>query len=85
MIGVSIFHIPLIFAKVKIPVIVVFTKYDPLVVSTFALAATYHLCLTEKVEVTLANRANSAFKNLLKSSKSHLFPFQRGKKRRKSM
>ena len=29
--GVSIFHIPVIFAKVKIPVIVVFNKYDYLV------------------------------------------------------
>ena len=33
--GVSIFHIPLIFTGVKIPVIVVFNKYDLLVMEHY--------------------------------------------------
>jgi hypothetical protein len=56
--GISIFHIPLIFAEVNIPVIVVLTKYDLLVMEHYR-ACGHILSVTDrKVEATkLAKRA----------------------------
>jgi hypothetical protein len=66
-----IFHIALMFIAVKIPVIVVFTKYDLLVMEHW-LAATYHLCPIEKWKPQNAQRKHS--KKLLKIFHLYLLP-----------
>jgi endonuclease V-like protein UPF0215 family len=57
--SVSIFHIPLIFAEVKIPVIMVFTKYDLLVVKHFR--ACSHISSLPDRKVEAIKRAKHAF------------------------
>ena len=69
---VSIFHIPLIFAKVKIPVIVVFTKYDYLVVEHFR--ACSHISSLNHRKIEAINRAERAFNDLTKDLKMPFAP-----------
>jgi hypothetical protein len=57
--NVSIFHVKLIFAEVKISVIVVFTKFDILVVEHFRACSHIDSRRDRKVEAT--NRALCAF------------------------
>jgi hypothetical protein len=66
--GVSIFHIPLIFADVKIPVIVVLTKYDLLVME--------HLRACKKLSVPdkKVKPAKRTFSEVTKSSRSTFVP-----------
>jgi hypothetical protein len=68
--GSSIFHISLIFAEVKIPVIVVFTKFDLLVVEHFR-ACNHILSLSERKAESI-DRAERAFNRFTKGLK---FPF----------
>jgi hypothetical protein len=68
--GISIFHIPLTFAQVNIPVIVVLTKYDLLVTDHFR--ACSHMP-DRKVEA--AKRAKSAFIEVTKKLKAPKVPF----------
>ena len=61
---VFIFHISLIFAEVKIPVIVVFTKFDLLFVEQFR--ACSHILSPADRKVEAINRAKRALTNGLK-------------------
>jgi GTPase len=70
--GVSIFHIPLTFAKVKIPVIVVLTKYDLLVMEHYR-ACSQTLSVTEK-KVEATKRAKLAFNKVTKELKVPFVP-----------
>jgi endonuclease V-like protein UPF0215 family len=62
--GVSIFDIPLIFAEVKIPVIVVLTKYDLLVMEHYR-ACSHNLSVADK-KVEATKRAKHAFSEVTK-------------------
>ena len=62
--GVSIFHISLIFAEVNIPVIVVLTKYDLLVMEHYR-ACSHKLSVADK-KVEATKRAKIAFKEVTK-------------------
>jgi hypothetical protein len=62
--GFSIFHIPLIFAEVKIPVIVVFTKFDYLVVEHFR--ACSHISSLPHRRAEAIKHAESAFNDFTK-------------------
>ena len=64
MMSVSIFRTPLIFPEVKIPVIVVFTKYDYLFVEHFR--ACSHISSLPDRKVEAINRAESAFRDFTK-------------------
>ena len=81
---VSIFHIPLIFVEVNIPVIVVFTKYDLLVVEHFRECS--HLSSSTDKRVEAANRANRAFREFTKelTGKYPFVPVQVSRKDRKN-
>jgi hypothetical protein len=68
----SIFHVQLIFAAVKIPVIVVFTKYDYLVVEHFR-ACTHISSLPER-KAEAIDRAERAFKGFTKGLKVPFAP-----------
>jgi hypothetical protein len=59
-----IFHIALIFVAVKIPVIVVFTKYDLLVMEHFR--ASSHIRSLPDRKVEARKRAEKAFKEVTK-------------------
>ena len=60
----SIFYIPLIFPEVNIPVIVVFTKYDLLVVEHFR--ACSHISSLPDRKAEAINRAERAFNDFTK-------------------
>ena len=62
--GVLIFHISLIFAEVEIPVIVVLTKYDLLVMEHYR-ACGHILSMSDK-KVEAAKRAKRAFSEVAK-------------------
>ena len=71
--GVSIFHIPLMFAEVNIPVIVVLTKYDLLVME-------YHRTCGRELSVAIKkeearNRAKRSFSDVTKQLKELKVPF----------
>jgi endonuclease V-like protein UPF0215 family len=70
--GTSIFHIPLIFAEVKIPVIVVLTKYDLLVMEHYR-ACNHKLSADEK-KVEATKRAKHAFSEVTKELKVPFVP-----------
>ena len=72
--GVSIFHwhIPLIFAEVKIPVIVVLTKYDLLVMEHFRACNHISSVTDKKAEAT--ERAKHAFSEVTKALKVPFVP-----------
>jgi hypothetical protein len=72
-IGVLIFHIPLIFAEVKIPVIVVLTKYDLLVMEHYR-ACSHILSLPDR-NVEAKKRAERAFREVIKGLKELNVPF----------
>ena len=61
MICVSIFHIPLIFDEVNIPVIVVFTKFDLLFVEHFI--ACGHIASLPDKKVEALKRAENVFRD----------------------
>jgi hypothetical protein len=71
--GVSIFHIPLIFAEVKIPVIVVFTKYDLLVIEHFR--SCKHISSLPDRKVEAKKRAERTFSEVTKELKERKVPF----------
>jgi GTPase len=71
--GISIFHIPLIFAQVKIPVIVVLTKYDLLVVEHHRACSHISSPLEKMVEAT--KRAKNTFNEVTKELKRLNVPF----------
>ena len=84
--GVSVFHIPLIFAEVKIPVIVVLTKYDLLVMEHYRDCR--HISSPPDRNVEAKKRAERAFSEVTKELKELKVPFapvSTLKKRRKSM
>ena len=76
--GVSIFYISLMFPEVKIPVIVVFTKYDVL------FNEHYRDCLRDRPDilsphfrrVEATNRANRAFSEFTKELEFPFVPVQ---------
>jgi hypothetical protein len=70
--GVSIFHIPLIFAEVNIPVIVVFTKYDYLVMEH--IRACSHISSPSLRKMEAIKRAESAFNDFTKGLKVPFAP-----------
>ena len=70
--GVSIFHIPLIFTGVKIPVIVVFNKYDFLVMEHYRGCRHKLSPADKKAEAT--KRAKQAFSEVTKQLKSPFVP-----------
>ena len=70
--GVSIFHILPIFAEVKIPVIVVLTKYDLLVMEHYR-ACSHILSLADK-KVEATKRAMRAFNEVTKELKVPFVP-----------
>jgi len=63
----SIINIPLIFAVVKIPVIVVFTKYDLFVMEHFL--ASSHISSRPDRQAEAKKRAEKAFKEVTKDLK----------------
>ena len=68
--GVSIFHIPLIFVEVKIPIIVVLTKYDLLIMEH------YRACSQmPDGTVEAKRRAEQAFKKVTEKLKELKVPF----------
>ena len=72
MIGVSIFPILLIFSEVNIPVIVVFTKYDYLVVEHFRSCS--HISSPPDRKAEAINRAERAFSDFTKGLKVPFAP-----------
>ena len=78
--SVSIFHVRLIFAAVKIPVIVVLTKYDYLVVEHFR-ACDQKLPLRERKAEAIF-RAERAFKGITKGLKVPFAPVSTQKEER---
>ena len=68
----SIIHIPLIFAAVKIPVIVVFTKYDLLVMEHFL--ASSHIPSRPDRQAEAKERMEKAFKEVTKELKAPFVP-----------
>ena len=68
----SIIHIPLIFAAVKIPVVVVFTKYDLLVMEHFM--ASGHISSRPERQAEAKKRAEKAFKEVTKELKVPFVP-----------
>jgi hypothetical protein len=70
--GDSIFHISLIFVEVKIPVIVVLTKYDLLVVEHFR--ACRHISDLHDRKLEAAKRADMAFNHFTKELKVPFAP-----------
>jgi len=68
----SIFHITLILALVKIPVIVVFTKYDLLVVEHFR--ASSHIPSHPDRKAEAEKRAEKAFNEVTKDLKVPFVP-----------
>ena len=71
--GVSIFHIPLIFTEVKIPVIVVFTKYDLLVMEHYRGCS--HISSPDEKKKEATKRAKQAFGEVAKELKKKKVPF----------
>ena len=69
---VFIFHISLIFAEVKIPVIVTFTKFDLLFVEQFR--ACNHILTPADRKVEAINRAKRAFNHFTKGLKIPFAP-----------
>jgi hypothetical protein len=70
--GGSIFHIPLTFAEVKIPVIVVFTKFDLLIVEHFR-SCNHMLSLADR-KAEAMDRAKRAFNLFTKGLKVPFAP-----------
>ena len=70
--GVSILHILLTFAQVKIPVIVVLTKYDLLVMEHYRACSHLPSVTDKKVEST--KRAKFAFNKVTKELKVPFVP-----------
>ena len=70
--NILVFHIPLIFAEVGIPVIVVFTKYDLLVSVHYR--ACSHISFRPDRIVEATNRANRAFRDFTKELKVPFAP-----------
>ena len=70
--GVSIFHISLIFAEVKIPVIVVFTKFDLLFVEHFRDCS--HISSVPDKKVEAKKRALRAFSEFTKELEMPFVP-----------
>ena len=68
--SVSIFHMPLIFAEVKIPVIVVFTKFDLLFVEHFRDCS--HITSSPDKKMEAKKRALRAFSEFTQELR---FPF----------
>jgi hypothetical protein len=68
----SIFRTPLIFAAVKIPVIVVFTKYDLLVMEHFL--ASSHISSRPDRQLEAKKRAEKAFNEVTKGLKVPFVP-----------
>ena len=77
----SIFHMSLIFAEVKIPVIVVFTKFDLLVVEHFR-ACNHILSLPDRKSESI-DRAEKAFNHITKELKVPFAPVSTLKETRK--
>jgi hypothetical protein len=71
--GISIFHIPRIFAQVKIPVIVVLTKYGLLVVEHYR--ACSHISSPPDRMVEATKRAKNTFNEVTKELKKLNVPF----------
>ena len=71
--GVSIFYIPLTFTEVKIPVIVVFTKYDLLVMEHYRGCS--HLSSPDEKKKEATKRAKQAFSEVAKVLKKKKVPF----------
>ena len=70
--GASIFYAPLIFAEVKIPVIVVFTKYDLLIVEHYR--ACSHIPSQPDRKAEARERAGRAFSERTKELKVPFVP-----------
>jgi|SRR5882762_6373904 len=82
---VSMFYIPLIFSEVKIPVIVVFTKYDILFNEHYrdCLRDCPHISSATDRRVEATNRANRAFSELTKDLSFPFVPVQVSQKDKK--
>ena len=79
--GVAIFYIPLILAEVKIPVIVVLTKYDLLVMEH--LRACKNISSTPDRNLEAKKRAQRAFNEVTKELKVPFAPVSTLKKAQK--
>ena len=73
--GVSIFHIPLTFTEVKIPVIVVLTKYDLLVVEHYRHCNRILSADEEEKKKVATERAKQAFSVVAKELEEKEVPF----------